>query len=77
MLEGKKELAKLSKILLTNEKEQVTKIKLLDAVTPKLAETRAKLASLRKRISDLSRSEGKIQRDQAEQQVIKLIIFIF
>ena len=69
MVESKKELARVSKILAVTEKEQITKNKQLDSVTPKLAETRAKLSSLKKRLSDLTRSEGKIKKDQDDQLV--------
>ena len=68
MLASKKELARVSKSLAVTEKEEIGKIKQLDAVTPKLADTRAKLSSLRKRLADLTRSEGKIQKDESDQQ---------
>jgi structural maintenance of chromosome 1 len=68
MLASKKELARVSKALAVTEKEEIGKIKQLDAVTPKLADTRAKLSSLRKRLADLTRSEGKIQKDESDQQ---------
>lgn len=77
MLDGKKELAKVSKLLGISEKEQIAKVKQLDTVTPKLAETRAKLSSLRKRLTDLARSEGKIKKDQSDQQVGILFICSF
>lgn len=67
MLDGKKELARVSKLLGNVEKDQVSKVKQLETVSPKLAETRAKLSSLRKRLVDLTRSEGKIKKDQSEQ----------
>ena len=69
MVESKKELARVSKLLAVTEKEQITKNKQLDSVTPKLTETRAKLSSLKKRLSDLTRSEGKIQKDLDDQLV--------
>ena len=68
MLQGKKDLARVSKLLSTAEKDEVAKVKQLDAVTPKLAEIRAKLSSLRKRLTDLTRSEVKIQKDQTDQE---------
>lgn len=68
MLQGKKDLARVSKLLSTAEKDEIAKVKQLDAVTPKLAEIRAKLSSLRKRLTDLARSEVKIQKDQTDQE---------
>ena len=70
IIEGKRELARVTKIVAITEKEQISKNRQLDAVTPKLAETRAKLVSLRKRVADLTRSEGKIKKDQSDQQVL-------
>jgi structural maintenance of chromosome 1 len=65
---GKKELARVSKLLGAAEKELAARSKQLDGSTPVLTETRAKLASLRKRIEDLDKSEAKVQRDRAAQQ---------
>ena len=70
IIEGKRESARVTKIVAITEKEQISKNRQLDAVTPKLAETRAKLNSLRKRVADLTRSEGKIKKDQSDQQVL-------
>jgi structural maintenance of chromosome 1 len=68
ILEGKKELASVSKLLTSSEKESSTRIKQLDSAVLGLKETRAKLSSLRKRIADLKRSEDKIQKDKNDQE---------
>lgn len=66
---GKKELAKISKLLNTAEKELASKTKALESIMPKLLEARAKLKSLQKRIKEITKREGNIAQDLQEQSV--------
>ena len=67
MQDSKKDLAKLSKLLSTAEKENNNKNKLLDDLTPKLLETKAKLKSLQKRIQEITKSENNVEKDLTDQ----------
>lgn len=64
----KKELARCNKNTTAAEKELVGKTKQLESISPTLAETVAKLKSLRKRLTEVKVSESKIQKDHADQE---------
>jgi structural maintenance of chromosome 1 len=63
----KREFAIASKSLVQAEKGLTTAVTKLDAVTPKLLETRAKLKSVQKRLADQDKSKARVQADLQEQ----------
>lgn len=68
-MEGqKRDFAKSSKSLSTAEKAAGSIVSNLEAVTPKLAEARAKLKSLQKRMGEHEKSKGRVQKDLQQQQ---------
>jgi len=69
MQNGKKDLARISKLLVAAEKELSSKNKLMDTeVNPQITEINAKLKSLRKRLADFEKSESNMLKDRSEQQ---------
>lgn len=65
---SKKELAKISKLLNTSEKDLLARTKTLQGITPKLDEVRQKLKSLQNRLKSISKKESDVVKDIAEQQ---------
>lgn len=67
ILEGKKELARVSKLLATSETDAAKRSKQVLELTPKLEETRARLKSLRKRLAELEKGITSVQKDRDQQ----------
>jgi len=65
--DGKKELARVSKLFATVENDTAKKSKQVGELTPKLEETRARLKSLRKRLGELEKGIKTVQADKEQQ----------
>lgn len=69
LLNGKKELSKINKLVVICEKELATKTKQMDSnIVPQLAEIKAKIRSLTKRLKELESSEENMKKDLDEQK---------
>ena len=67
MQRGKQRLAKLTKSLLTAEKEVQTQEKVLKSIAPQLYETRDKIKRLESRLVDLEKAKSRLTLDKEEQ----------
>ena len=65
---GKKNLAKVSKSLVSAEKERSVKSKLVASLAAQLDETRARIKSLRKRVDELVKATSAVQSDRKLQE---------
>lgn len=69
MQKGKKELARVGKLLSAAEKDQAAHTKKMgNEILPKLTEVRAKLKSLKKRLSEIEKMEANMQQDKDNQE---------
>jgi structural maintenance of chromosome 1 len=69
LLNGKKDLSKANKLVVVCEKELTTKTKQMDSnIVPQLAEIKAKVRSLTKRLKELENSEENMKKDLDEQE---------
>lgn len=65
---GKKRLAKVSKNLVSSEKERAVKAKIVTTLVTQLDETRARMTGLRKRIAELKKATTSVQLDRRAQE---------
>jgi len=65
---GKKSLARVSKALVTQEKDRAVKSKLVGSLAAQLDETRARIKGLRKRVDELTKATAAVQSDRKAQE---------